>query len=39
VQNVIAYTSAKRQAFGAFEVAALGTLIVAAYVGEVRKRS
>ncbi len=38
VQNVIAHTSAKRQAFGVFEVAALGTLIVAAYVGEVRKR-
>jgi membrane protein len=38
VQKVLVHSSRQRQAFGVFEVAALGTLIVAAYLGETRRR-
>ncbi len=37
VQQVLAHASARRQAFGVFEVAALGTLVVAAWLGETRR--
>lgn len=37
VQQVLAHASARRQAFGVFEVAALGTLVVAAWLGGTRR--
>ena len=38
VQKVLVHSSRQRQRFGIFEVAALGTLVVAAYLGETRRR-
>ena len=38
VQKVLVHSSRQRQRFGVFEVAALGTLVVAAYLGETRRR-
>ena len=38
VQKVLVHSSKERQRFGVFEVAALGSLVVAAYLGETRRR-
>ena len=38
VQKVLVHSSQQRQRFGMFEVAALGTLVVAAYLGDTRRR-
>ena len=38
VQKVLVHSSQQRQRFGMFEVAALATLVVAAYLGETRRR-
>ena len=38
VQKVLVHSNKERQRFGMFEVAALGSLVVAAYLGETRRR-
>ncbi len=38
VQKVLVHSSRQRQRFGTFEIAALGSLILAAYLGETRRR-
>ena len=38
VQKVLVHSNKERQRFGMFEVAALGSLVIAAYLGEARRR-
>ena len=38
VQKVLVHSNKERQRFGMFEVAALGSLVIAAYLGETRRR-
>ena len=38
VQKVLVHSNKERQRFGMFEIAALGSLVIAAYLGETRRR-